>query len=154
MGGDAGMRIYLDNCCYNRPYDDQTQMRINLETQAKLYIQEMVKRGQLELVTSYVLEFENSNNRSMQKQLAIRKFMNDYATVHVTSKSREIVEAGARSIMETGIKVKDACHVACAILTKCDYFISTDDRLLKYFSDKVQLVSPCEFIRRMEADKL
>ena len=64
------MRIYLDNCCYNRPYDDQSQIRISLETQAKLYIQDMVKRGQLELVTSYVPEFENSNNRSRQKRLA------------------------------------------------------------------------------------
>jgi len=37
------MRVYLDNCCYNRPYDDQTQMRINLETQAKLYIQQLIR---------------------------------------------------------------------------------------------------------------
>lgn len=66
------MRIYLDNCCYNRPYDDQSQIRISLETQAKLYIQDMIKRGQLELVTSYVLEFENSNNRSMQKNLPLK----------------------------------------------------------------------------------
>lgn len=31
------MRVYLDNCCYNRPYDDQTQLRISLESQAKLH---------------------------------------------------------------------------------------------------------------------
>lgn len=31
------MRIYLDNCSYNRPYDDQSQLRISLESQAKLY---------------------------------------------------------------------------------------------------------------------
>jgi hypothetical protein len=23
------MKLYLDNCCYNRPYDDQTQERIH-----------------------------------------------------------------------------------------------------------------------------
>ena len=37
------MRVYLDNCCYNRPYDDQTQLRISLESQAKLYVQELLK---------------------------------------------------------------------------------------------------------------
>lgn len=37
------MKIYLDNCCFNRPYDDQTQIRISLETQAKLYLQDLVK---------------------------------------------------------------------------------------------------------------
>ena len=37
------MRVYLDNCCYNRPYDDQTQLRISLESQAKLYVQGLLK---------------------------------------------------------------------------------------------------------------
>ena len=34
---DGYLKVYLDNCCYNRPYDDQSQLRISLETQAKLY---------------------------------------------------------------------------------------------------------------------
>ncbi|MFO7884916.1 MAG: hypothetical protein R6U68_08850 [Desulfobacteraceae bacterium] len=33
------MKIYLDNCCFNRPFDDQTSLRIRLETEAKLDIQ-------------------------------------------------------------------------------------------------------------------
>ena len=53
------MKIYMDNCCYNRPYDDQTQIRIYLETEAKLYIQEQIRNGEFELVTSYMLEYEN-----------------------------------------------------------------------------------------------
>ena len=80
------MRIYLDNCSYNRPYDDQSQMRIYLETQAKLHIQDMIRQKQIELVTSYVLDFENSNNRSIQKKMAIEKFMKDYATLYVSNK--------------------------------------------------------------------
>ena len=56
------MKIYLDNCCFNRPYDDQTQIRISLETQAKLYIQDLIKKGKLEMTTSYVLWYENSQN--------------------------------------------------------------------------------------------
>lgn len=35
------VRIYLDNCSYNRPYDNQSQMKIYLETQAKLHIQDI-----------------------------------------------------------------------------------------------------------------
>lgn len=57
------MRIYLDNCSYNRPYDDQSQMRIYLETQAKLHIQNMIKQNKLKLVTSYVIDYENSRKR-------------------------------------------------------------------------------------------
>lgn len=62
------MKVYLDNCCYNRPYDDQTQIRIHLETEAKLHIQDMIKNGEFALVTSYVLEYENGKNRFSHKR--------------------------------------------------------------------------------------
>ncbi len=32
------MRIYLDNCCFNRPFDDQTHFRIRIEAEAKLVV--------------------------------------------------------------------------------------------------------------------
>lgn len=146
------VRIYLDNCSYNRPYDDQSQMRIYLETQAKHHIQEMIRKGSLELVTSYVLDYENSRNRSLQKRMAIEKFIREYTSVYVGD--RNISELGkyADKIMKTGVKEKDAYHVACAIIAQCRYFITTDDRLLKYHSQDIYLVTPGEFIRRMEAD--
>ena len=146
------MRVYLDNCSYNRPYDDQSQMRIHLETQAKLHIQDIIRSGEIELVTSYVLDFENSNNRSIQKMMAIEKFMKEYATVYVSNKNEKDISNLAKAIMETGIKEKDAYHVACAVMAECDYFVTTDDRLLKFQSEKIKLVTPGEFIRRMEAD--
>lgn len=146
------MRVYLDNCCYNRPYDDQSQIRIHLETQAKLYIQDMIRRKQIELVTSYILDFENSNNRSVQKKLAIEKFMKEYATFYVSNVNEKNIAKTAGLIMDTGVKEKDAYHVACALMAECDYFITTDDRLLKYQSEKMALVTPGEFIRRMEVD--
>ena len=146
------MRIYLDNCSYNRPYDDQSQMRIYLETQAKLHIQDMIRQKQIELVTSYILDFENSNNRSIQKKMAIEKFMKDYATLYVSNKHGDMLAEIADSVMETGVKEKDAYHVACALMAECDYFVTTDDRLLKYQSEKINLVTSGVFIRRMEAD--
>lgn len=46
------MKIYLDNCCFNRPFDDQSQIRIRLESEAKLKIQEeiQVKKHRIGLV--------------------------------------------------------------------------------------------------------
>ncbi|MCI8310908.1 MAG: type II toxin-antitoxin system VapC family toxin [Lachnospiraceae bacterium] len=146
------MRIYLDNCSYNRPYDNQSQMRIYLETQAKLYIQELIKQKKLKLVTSYVLDYENSRNRSSQKRMAIEKFMEDYATFYVSNRNENRIKEYVTTIMETGVKEKDAYHVACAILAECEYFITTDDRLLKYQSENIKLVTPGEFIREVEVD--
>ena len=52
-------KVYLDNCCYGRPYDDQTQTRIHSEAQAKMKIQQMVEAGTLKLVASSFLLDEN-----------------------------------------------------------------------------------------------
>lgn len=49
--------VYLDNCCYNRPYDDQEQLKVHLETEAKMHIQKMITDKKIKLVYSFVSEF-------------------------------------------------------------------------------------------------
>ena len=44
------MTVYLDNCIFNRPFDGQDSLRVRLETEAKLHIQEQIKQQQLKLV--------------------------------------------------------------------------------------------------------
>ena len=56
------MKIYLDNCCFNRPFDDQRQIRIHLESEAKLFIQNLVLQNKITFVWSYILDYENSFN--------------------------------------------------------------------------------------------
>ena len=146
------MKIYMDNCCYNRPYDDQTHIRIYLETEAKLHIQDMVKRGNLELVTSFMLEYENGRNRFSHKRQAIDAFMNENESYYVGIEREEEARGIAGRIMESGIKSADALHVACAVLAGSDYFITTDDRLIKFQTEEIQIVTPGEFIRRLEAE--
>ena len=145
------MKIYMDNCCYNRPYDDQSYIRIHLETEAKLHIQDMVKRGNFDLVTSYMLEYENGKNRFSYKKQAIADFMSAYESYYVGIEKEEEAKVIAGHIMESGVKSADALHVACAILAGSDYFITTDDRLLKFQTEDIQVVTPGEFIRRLEA---
>ncbi|KZX10757.1 hypothetical protein [Methanobrevibacter curvatus] len=56
------MKIYLDTCCYNRPLDDQSQLEIQLETIAKMDIQEKIRDGAYHMVWSYMLNLENKSN--------------------------------------------------------------------------------------------
>ncbi len=67
-------RIYLDNCCFNRPFDDQSQIRIKLEAEAKLYIQEKIRQNALELVWSYILDLENQANPFEERKNAIQEW--------------------------------------------------------------------------------
>ena len=57
------IKVYLDNCCYNRPFDDQTQFVVHLEAVAKLKIQQDIRCGKIDLATSYILIAENYANR-------------------------------------------------------------------------------------------
>lgn len=61
------MKLYLDNCCYNRPYDMQFEFKVSMETRAKLHIQEEIRAGKYELVGSYMLQYENSKNPDIMR---------------------------------------------------------------------------------------
>ena len=70
--------------------------------------------------------------------------------VYIAVDRADEVKSIADEIIATGVKTADAYHVACAILSGSDYFLTTDDRLLKYKTDKLKLVDPTEFIRNWE----
>jgi hypothetical protein len=72
-------KLYLDNCCLNRPFDDQSQLPIRLETAAKLFIQSLVKYGDIVLVSSFVLYSEIEDTPSEYKKNSILRFVDSYA---------------------------------------------------------------------------
>jgi predicted nucleic acid-binding protein len=137
------IRIYLDNCCFNRPYDDQSHLKIELETKAKLKIQEMVIAGQLELVTSFILEQENDDNPYLERKIAIEDFLT-LATIDIDL-SQEIIDI-ANETGATGLKTKDSLHLACAIVADCEYLLTTDKRFLKCKDTRIKVVNPVQFV--------
>ncbi len=52
------MRVYMDVCCLNRPFDDQTQERIRLEAEAILLILNRLRSRGWQLAGSEVIQFE------------------------------------------------------------------------------------------------
>jgi hypothetical protein len=68
------LKLYLDNCCFNRPFDDQSQLLVRLETEAKLFIQEGIKNGTFELVWSCILDYENDANPFPMQKRRIRSW--------------------------------------------------------------------------------
>lgn len=144
------MRIYLDNCCYNRPYDDQSQSRILLETQAKLLIQNLIKQKKIELVSSFSQRFENRKNPYEGRQVSINDFLRNNTSYYIGSERIEDVRQLSKEIMSTGIKGKDAYHIASAVLSKCDYFVSTDDRVLKYSDNLIKCINPIDLMMQWE----
>lgn len=141
--------VYLDNCCYNRPYDDQEQFKIHLETEAKMHIQKMVTDKKIKLVYSFVSEFENSKNPNTNNSRTISNFFKN-ADIYVDISHKLDIRSEAVEIIKTGIKEMDAMQVASAIIGKSDYFLTTDKRLLKFSTEKIQIMNPIDFIRTLE----
>ena len=149
--GAALMRIYLDCCAYNRPYDDLSQkVMVQLEAQAKLYIQHCIRDGKYALVTSEMLMTEVGDCPFEVRRKGIMDFIEENSSVHVGANNNVTVDRMAREIMESGVKYKDACHVASALLGEAEYLITTDKRLLKYQPDKIKLINPVQFVDEME----
>ena len=137
--------IYMDNCCYNRPYDDQQHFVIKLETEAKLQIQHEVLQGRYNLVWSFILYYENDKNPFGDKKTQIAQW--ESVARHIVTNESEVREL-AKSIMGFGIRAKDALHLACAIHANADYFITTDKKLLNKRINGIEIVNPIDFVRR------
>jgi predicted nucleic acid-binding protein len=140
------MRIYLDVCSFNRPFDDQSQIRIRLEAEAKLKIQEEIRSRKLQLVWSYVLDYENAKNPYQERTVRISGWKN-HAILDV-QESGQVLET-AYALHKDGIPKIDCLHIACAITAKCQYFLTTDDRILKCSNRvrAIKIVDPILFLK-------
>jgi hypothetical protein len=141
------MRIYLDHCAYNRPFDNQNNIKTQLETSAKLYIQEQIKQGKYDLIWSYMSDFENNNNPNIENRKAIQLWEN---IAKYKCKSSEIILMRGVEIQQKGIRANDSLHIACAIESKCKYFITTDIGLTNKKLDEIEIINPIDFVRKME----
>jgi hypothetical protein len=67
--------IYLDACCINRPFDDQSQARIRLEAEAVLLLLAEIGEGKLRWIGSNVLEYEVSRTPDLQRRQRVQRLL-------------------------------------------------------------------------------
>jgi predicted nucleic acid-binding protein len=121
------MKIYLDVCCLNRPFDDQTQDRIHLEAEAILSILNHSQMAGWIVIGSEAIDYEISKMPDDDKRLMVRIL----STVHDAYVRVDAgVEKRALELKRLGLKPLDALHVACAEKAKAEILLTTDDDLL------------------------
>ncbi len=143
------MKVYLDNCCFNRPYDNQSQLLIKLETEAKLRIQEWIKDQKILLVWSFMLDYENSANPGSSKRNAIFEWFR-HASEFVEYKDEILLRA--QQFVDRGFGKKDSIHLSCAIAGSADYFITVDKGILNKDGklSNIRIIDTVAFIRIAE----
>ena len=145
------MRIYLDCCSLQRPFDDKSQPRIAVEAEAVLVILALCESDCLKLISSDALLFEIGRIPERDRKddaLAILKIAEE--TIELTIE----IEALAGKLGASGLKPLDALHLAFASASKVDYFCTCDDKFLRKAKSleglKIKVVSPTELV--MEVD--
>jgi predicted nucleic acid-binding protein len=139
------MLLYLDICCFNRPFDPQDQTRVRWETEAKLEVQERIRSGGVALAWSYAMDLENHANPFAERRHSIARWR-DLATADATASS-SLLDL-ATDLEARGLKPLDSLHLACAITCRCDFLLTTDDGILRKrrVVGEIRILNPTEFI--------
>ncbi|MBL7202512.1 MAG: twitching motility protein PilT [Anaerolineae bacterium] len=120
--------LYLDMNINNRPFDDQGQMRIRLETTAITMVWALIQSGTFAAKWSFVLDYENSRNPFVER----RAFAHYLAQAcEGTIEPNEGIREMARRLERLEIRGRDALHLACAEWAGCDYLVTCDDQLVQ-----------------------
>lgn len=122
------MRIYLDSCCLNRPFDDQTQPRIEMETGVLELLLEKIAQGRHSLCASPALVAENEQNPNQDRKEEVRDILN--SAKQWVGDAPEI-DARTQDLWALGFRPFDAFHVASAEAGGCDRLVTCDDQFMK-----------------------
>lgn len=131
------MKIYLDVCCLNRPFDDQRQDRIHLESEAVITILKQVETGDWRWINSSVVLFEINQTPHPDRKNRLLKLCN--AASEIIRLDEEIY-AISENLKKAGFKSYDALHLACAKKAGVDIMLSTDNKLIKKAIQQANLV--------------
>jgi predicted nucleic acid-binding protein len=142
------MKIYLDACCLNRPFDEQSQLRIRLESEVIIFILSRIYEKEWEWIGSEILEIELEQTPNVEKR---ERLILSASRSDTSVKIEQMEDMRAHELEKLGFHAFDALHIACAESGKADIFLTTDDKLLKlatHQSDqlKVSVANPLTWL--------
>lgn len=141
------MKIYLDNCCYNRLFDDRSNIKNYLEREAVLIIMQKAFDGEFELVGSDILQIEIGKISNTEKRKNVEGVYN--ALVADNIEINDSIEKRAVEIRElSNIRAFDSLHLASAE-EGADVLITTDIKFLRNsqrLQPKIEVKNPIVFV--------
>jgi hypothetical protein len=146
------MRLYIDLSCFNRPFDDQGQERVRLETEAVLAVLTRIVEGKDALLWSWVMSFENDKhpNPERRDEIAVWEAISE-RTVGLSNQ----LEERARQIAQSGISSLDALHLASAEEGQADVVLTCDDILVRRsrrLALTLRILNPVAYFEEVKAN--
>ncbi len=119
--------IYMDNCCFNRPFDDLSYDKVRLESEAVLTIINKCEQGVWDFCSSDVIFDEIDRTDDIVRK---DKVLTLYNMATVSIELNDEIIARAKEIMKVNIKPFDALNIACAESANVTVFLTTDRKLI------------------------
>jgi hypothetical protein len=143
------MKLYVDMCALKRPFDDQSQGRIWLESRAVTRILRAFTAGTFTACNSAALEFENLQNPNPRRRARAVALLASFGRPAPASAG---IFQRAAEVRALGFRDMDALHLSFAESAAADYFVTTDDDVLKRNRTaalKVKIVDPVTLMRTL-----
>ena len=141
------LKIYLDNCCYNRPFDDLTQEKINLEASAIETIFRKHIDKEVKIYKSRAIDYEITKISDGDKKRKVEDLYDGLELENISYTYN--LDTRVEELEKANIHFMDAYHVAYAESKELDYFITVDKQLInasKKLNLKIKILNPIEFI--------
>ena len=142
--------VYLDTCALNRLTDDLGQPRLFAEAQAMTTIFTLIQNRQVRWLASTILALEISRNPDPYKRLFASSLLPPQHEWIAPSTATHVY---VQTLTQQGISTMDALHLALAHQAGAEWFITTDDRLLKRTAARTHpplCVNPVDWLRRRQ----
>jgi predicted nucleic acid-binding protein len=142
------MKLYLDNCCYNRPYDDQTQEKIHIEGEAILAIINICKQNNDEIIGSFALDLEINQIGDIEKREKVKYFYDQTITTK-TDYTANILKRVKELSEQANIRTLDRFHLSFAEYSDVDIFLTTDTKFEKASSKlnlRMKVINPLRYL--------
>ena len=146
-GFDMSVLLYLDYNCFQRSFDDQRQARIRLEAIACEEIFSRAEDGRVDLAWSFIHEDENIVCPYLDRKSEVLK-LSELCKVKI-GPDPKIKDLAVEIQKSKKLAAKDALHVACAIHSRADIFLTCDDSLQRKAGAKcgyLVILNPTEYV--------
>lgn len=145
------LNCYIDACCLNRPFDDQTQDRIRIESESVIILLKISLTGKIKLIGSDVLKHEISKTPDPVRKsqlLTLSKYISKFYSLN------DVIIALAHKLQKSGFGAFDSLHIAVAEKSGADIFITTDNKILKLYRRnpdllRVRIENPANIVREL-----
>jgi predicted nucleic acid-binding protein len=145
------MNIYLDTCCYGRPYDDPAQVKIAVETAAIKGIIDICRVAGHCIVGSTAVDYELGNISNAKKRDDIETFFNRTKNTYYVITAD--IDIRAQALQTDGLGRLDSYHLAIAEAAGVDVLLTTDEPFVRICARKnlssVRVINPLNFLQEV-----